>query len=104
MIMTNIYKLFKDEIWQPEDYTKNLWYQNVDELYYTTGSVDELMNGDGDTYSYRVCAEHERDGFIIVALQNDCGGDLFQAIFDLSKKVDEDKYWEDVDAEEDEDE
>lgn len=104
--MTDIYELFKKEIWKPADLTKTIWYHcAVDELTYSTGTIDELMNGEGDTYSFSVSGEFEKDGFVIFDLQDDYGGPEFQAIFDLSKKQDEDAYWESVDSEEeDEDE
>lgn len=100
--VTTIYKLFEKEIWTPDDYTQYIWFRgSVDELSFNkTGSVDELMNG--DTYSFNVSFEVKRESFVIFALQNDYGGESFQAIFDLSKKVDEDKYWEDVENEDEE--
>lgn len=100
--MTDIYKLFEKEIWTPDDYTDYVWVRgSVDELSFNKeGSVDDLMNSDGDTYTYSIHFEVERDGFVIFALQDDYGGGAFQAVFDLSKKVDCDKYWEEYEDEE----
>lgn len=102
--MTDIYKLFEKETWTPDDRTAYIWYKvAIDELSFNKDDdVNNLMNGDGLTYSYNVISEVERDGFVIFTLQNDYGGESFQAIFDLSKKVDEDKYWEEVDNEDEE--
>lgn len=100
----NIYELFKEETWKPDNLTDCLWYGDFDTLTYNKeGNVHELMNGDGNTYQYEVRSSFEKEGFIIFTLQDDYGGSSFQAVFDLSKKVDEDKYWEEVDSE-DEDE
>lgn len=102
--MTDIYELFKKETWTPDDCTAYIWTkESVDELAFNKHqNVDDLMNHEGDTYSFNVHSEIERDGYIIFALQNDYGGESFQAIFDLSKKVDADKYWEDLDNEDEE--
>lgn len=102
--MTDIYKLFKEETWKPDNLTDVCWYRGcIDELTYNKGGdIDELMNGNGNTYTYQVQSEKEKVGFVIFTLQDDYGGSSFQAIFDLSKKVDEDKYWEEVDNEDEE--
>jgi hypothetical protein len=102
--MTDIYKLFEKEIWTPDDCTAYVWTRACDDemSYNKKGRVDDLMNGDGATYSYSIQFEVERDGFVMFALQEYYGGQAFQAIFDLSKKVDEDKYWEDVENEDEE--
>lgn len=101
--MTNIYKLFKEETWKPDDLTSVIWFSGNDELTYNQHSnLHEMMNGDGMTYSYQVRGEIEKGGFVIFTLQDDCGGDSFQAIFDLSKKVDEDNYWEEFEEGEEE--
>jgi len=102
--MTDIYELFKKETWTPDDLTGYIWTkESVDELAFNKQqNVDDLMNHDGDTYSFNVHSEIERDGYVIFALQNYYGGESFQAIFDLSKKVDADKYWEDLDNEDEE--
>lgn len=102
--MTDIYKLFKKETWKPDNLTKTYWYRAcIDELTYNKGGdIDELMNGNGKTYTYQVRDEVEKEEFVIFTLQDDYGGESFQAIFDLSKKVDEDKYWEAVDNEDEE--
>lgn len=100
--MTDIYELFKEETWEPDDYTQYPWVRgSIDELSFNKeNNIDELMNCDGDTYSYNITSEFERDNFVIFTLRNDCGGESFQAIFDLSKMVDCDKYWEEYEDEE----
>lgn len=102
--MTDIFKLFEKEIWTPDDCTEYVWVRgSVDQMSFNKeGNVNDLMNSDGNTYTYDIHFEVERGGFVIFALQDDYGGSSFQAIFDLSKKIDEDKYWEEVDNEDEE--
>lgn len=102
--MTNIYELFKEEIWQPEDCTAYIWTGGYGEVSYNKDNdIDSLFNGDGDTYSGEVESEFEKDGYIIFTLKSGCGYS-YQAIFKMSNKQDEDAYWESVDNEEGEDE
>ena len=98
-MITNIYEVFKDEIWQPEDLTKVLWYEDADcnIVYSTDGIIENLFNGDGDTYSYGVYPVATKGDLRLVVLTDDCGQDSFQAIFSLKNKQDEDKYWESLD-------
>ena len=83
--MTNIYKLFEEEIWKPEDYTDCYWYEKPWELCWS----DESDNPDEWEESYssdRVREVTDKDGYRIATLDDGCGG-RYQAIFDLSKKV-----------------
>lgn len=95
----NIYDLFKEEIWQPEDCTEYVWYYSNHSVYYNKdGDVDALFNGDGNTYGGEVDFEFEKDGYVIFTLDSGCGYS-YQAIFKMSNKQDEDAYWESVDEE-----
>ena len=86
---TNIYEVFKDEIWQPEDLTDCIWHSNHGEVVYNKeGNVDDLFSGDGDTYSGCDKWRVEKEGYIIFVLDDGCGGD-YQAIFSLKNKQDE---------------
>ncbi|MNR21141.1 hypothetical protein D3C85_1380250 [compost metagenome] len=83
--MTNLIELFKDEIWKPEDYTSSWWQK-------TSWGIRWSEEGDNpdeweDEYSSeRTRCKVERDGFILIELDDDCGG-IYQAFFDKSKEV-----------------
>ena len=96
LMTTNIYEVFKDEIWQPEDLTKVLWYEDVDcnIVYNEDGCIENLFNGDGNTYSYGSYHITTKGDLHLVVLTDDCGHDSFQAIFSLKNRQDEDKYWD----------
>lgn len=108
--MTNdkLNKVFKDFIWKPEDLTKCVWTADCDELSYNSdGNIDDLMNTDGNTYSFMVEGEIEKDGVILFSLKDDFGGEPFQCYLSVDRKVDEEKYWDeysadDLDLDEDE--
>ena len=92
--MTNVYELFKDLIWVPEDFTECLWYTTGDEVYWNTeNNIDDLMTGDGETFSSEVYEETQRDGYVFYTCRDGCGG-MDQSIFKLSNKVDDNKYWD----------
>ena len=83
--MTDIYKLFEEEIWKPEDYTRFYWYEEP----WMIGWSDESGPPDEWEESYsteRVRHVTERGGYRIVTLDDGCGGQ-YQAIFDLNKKL-----------------
>lgn len=83
--MTDIYKLFEKETWKPEDYTESYWYEEIDYIHW----CDEGDNPDEWEESYssdRVREVTEKDGYKIATLDDGCGG-RYQAIFDLSKKI-----------------
>ena len=84
--MTDIYKLFEKEIWKPEDYTECFWYEGTWELSWS----DEGNNPDEweESYSFDSVRQRvEKDGYVLVTGDDGCGGQ-YQAIFDLSKKID----------------
>lgn len=86
--MTDIYKLFEEEIWKPEDYTHCYWYEKPWGLRWS----DESDNPDEWVESYssdRVWEVTEKGGYKIETLDDGCGGS-YQAIFDLSKKLEYD--------------
>lgn len=83
--MTDIYKLFEQESWKPEDYTESYWYEDIDYICW----CDEGSDPDEWEESYssdRVREVTEKDGYKIATLDDGCGG-RYQAIFDLSKKI-----------------
>lgn len=86
--------LFKDHINFPDDHTDICWTYTHEEVRYNTGNnVDDLMNGDGETYSGEdKLGEIVIDNYVLYTLDSGCGYD-YQAIFSVDKKVDQDKYW-----------
>lgn len=83
--MTDIYKLFEQESWKPEDYTNCFWYEETWGIRWS----DESSNPDEWEESYssdRVREVTEKGGYQIATLDDDCGG-RYQAVFDLSKKT-----------------
>lgn len=102
--MTNIYELFKEEIWHPDDCTEYVWYCSDGYVHYTTdNNVDDLFLGNGDSYCGEVEGELEKDGYIIFTINSGCGYS-YQAIFKMSNKQNEEKYWESYYEEQEEDE
>lgn len=72
-------ELFLEEIWFEEKYGNVHWNGE--------NNVDDLINGDGDTYSGEVRTDAvEIDGYVLYTLSNDCGGES-QLIFKLSNKI-----------------
>lgn len=99
--MTDVYKLFEDHIYLPDDFTECNWYESgCDAVYWTEeDNLDDLFNGDGETYSGEILGTPiELDGFVMFLIDNGCG-DKYQAIFSLDKKQDEDAYWESLEEE-----
>lgn len=91
--MTNVYEVFKDHIWLPDDLTDCLWYEEHRSVYWTEGDcLKDLFNGDGDTYCCEVYSQIEKDGFVMYTLFDHCGNKV-QSIFSLEKKQDQDKFW-----------
>jgi len=83
--MTDIYKLFEQESWKPEDYTQAYWYEETWGVHWS----EDSSNPDEWEESYssdRVREVTEKDGYKIATLDDGCGG-RYQAIFDLSKKI-----------------
>ena len=89
-------KLFKEHVWIPDDYTEICWCEdehNQGLIYNTDNSLDDLMNGDGHTYSGRIKSHIELDGYVLLTIDSEQGWD-YQAFFSADKKVDADKYWD----------
>lgn len=86
--MTDIYKLFEEETWKPEDYTDRFWYKDTWGIYWSEEDDEQDPEEweDGGYSSDRVRGKVERNGYMIVVLDDDCGGQ-YQAIFDLNKQV-----------------
>ncbi|MNX90370.1 hypothetical protein D3C86_1224160 [compost metagenome] len=100
--MTNVYEVFKEYIWLPDDLTDCLWYEEYRTVYWTEGDcLKDLFNGDGDTYSCEVYSQVEKDGYVMYTLFDGCGNKV-QSIFSLDKKQDQAKFWKEFE-EEDED-
>lgn len=99
--MIDIYKLFGNEIWLPDDCTNCIWHRTDCEVSWGD-DLDDLMMGDGDTYSCEVYGKVERDGYVLYTLYDGCGNKI-QAIFKLDNEVNEDEYWEAKELEESED-
>lgn len=104
MDIVELVTLFKDDVEVPDNYTDCCWYKDSGSIIVNEDDdVNELMQGDGDTYHFDVYGSPiEKDGILLYKLYN-CCGEKFQAFFSLDKKVDADKYWEDYEeGEEDE--
>lgn len=101
--MTNLYETFKDEIWGPDDNTQFSWFEKHREVHWNDDNdLADLFEGDGETYSCEMYGSGlERDGLVLYTLHNGCG-DKIQAIFDLSKKVDEDEYYNSLEEQDEE--
>lgn len=98
MFNKEIYEKFKDHIILPDDFTSAVWTYCKDSWevsWNEYGNVRDLVEGEDDTYSAEVRYGNGAvvDNYILFNLR-DYRGDTSQAIFDLSKKVDVDKYWE----------
>lgn len=90
--MTNVYEIFKDLIWTPDDFTEHLWYEQYRTVYWNeAGSIKDLLDSDEDTYSHEVYSSVERDGFVFYTLYDGCGNTV-QSIFKLSNKINLDNY------------
>ena len=85
--MTDIYKLFEDEIWKPEDFTSCLWAESGNEVIWNIdNNLKDLVDMEGATYSDEVFMEvDQRDNYVMYILRDCCGG-KYQAIFDLRNK------------------
>lgn len=82
--MTDIYKLFEDKIWKPEDYTSQVWVEEVWGMSWA-GSVEDYQEGEYYS-SERTRGCTEKDGYLLIELDDGCGN-TYQAIFDMSKKI-----------------
>lgn len=90
---TKLLKLFEDHIYFPEDYTKIHWYVSYGDavLYNTDNNLDDLLEGNGQTYSGIIKGEPiDINGYVMYTLDSECGFD-YQAIFSLALKVEEEE-------------
>lgn len=84
--MTDVYELFKEEIWMPDDFTYCIWYDNGEELSWNIeNNIEDLENGDGDTYCGEVLVNLVKGDYALYVLNDGCGN-KYQAIFDLRNK------------------
>lgn len=85
--MTDVYELFKEEIWMPDDFTNCIWCENCGELSWNLdNSIEDLENGDGNTYSAdRKVLVAEKEPYVMYIINDGCGN-TYQAIFDLRNK------------------
>lgn len=81
--------LFDTDRWRPDDCTRAFWYRKWGGFYYSENDEHYRNpdNWDGGGYSSeRVRQYVERGKWVIVTLDDDCGGQ-FQAIFSLDKEL-----------------
>lgn len=87
--MSDIYKIFEDEIWMPDDFTNCIWYDNGEELSWNLeNDIIDLENGDSATYTAEKLdggVGVVKDPYVIYTLHDGCGN-AYQAIFDLRNK------------------
>lgn len=85
-------EVFQEDRWAPYDQTRSYWYRRYGEFYYSEN--DDVKNPDewdgGGYSSERVRQFIEKDGYILVTMDDDCGGQL-QAIFKADMEVTEDE-------------
>lgn len=95
-----LFSLFSEYITKPADLTQAIWYDNFGEITWNLeNNIKDLMNYEGDTYSENGGGLVELNGYALYTLSDSCGG-YFQAFFDLSKKLDYDKYWDEQEEDE----
>lgn len=85
---------FDDHLVKPELFLEQIWFEQKYGNVHWNGenNIDDLINGDGDTYSGDVRAGAvEVDGYVLYTLGNDCGGES-QLVFKLSNKIDPKDY------------
>lgn len=95
-----LFNLFSEHITKPEDLTQAVWYDNFGTVSWNLeNDIHDLMSGQGDTYEESASSSAKLGGYILYTLSDSCGG-YFQAFFDLSKKLDYDKYWDEQEEDE----
>lgn len=85
--MADVYELFKDEIWKPDDVTNYVWYEwaGGEVFWNTENNIEDLKNGDGATYCGEVIVDVVKGDYTLYVLNDGCGN-KYQAIFDLRNK------------------
>ena len=85
--MNDVYELFKEHIYLPDDFTEVVWYEdNGTVCWNSDGSVEDLVNGNGDTYQCEIRGGGiVIDKYIMFLLDSGCGYN-YQAIFSLNNK------------------
>lgn len=82
-----LYNLFDKHINKPENHTDAVWTSDSFEVYWNEdGVVDDLLEGEGETYSSEIRRGGVEIGDYILYNLRDCTGCQYQAIFDLRKK------------------
>lgn len=86
--MNPLFELFYDDIDWPEVYNDAVWTKNGEELSYNlAGSVEDLENGDGDTYGGQILGIGvKKEGYVLYTVDSGCGYD-YQVILKLANKV-----------------
>jgi hypothetical protein len=81
-------ELFQEDRWAPYDQTRSFWYEAAGSFYYSENDeASDPEEWDGGGYSSeRVRCRVIKGDFILVTLDDDCGGQ-FQAIFSLDKEL-----------------
>ena len=81
-------ELFQEDRWAPADKTRSYWYEKWGEFFYSEN--DDVADPDewngGGYSSERVLSRVEKGGYLLVDLDDSCGGQ-FQAIFSLDKEL-----------------
>jgi hypothetical protein len=87
-----LFKIFEDHIYFPEDWTKVCWAEDFNTISYNKeDNVGDLIDGNGETYSGEVReGPIEIDGYVMYLLDSSCGFD-YQAIFSLALKVEDEQ-------------
>lgn len=85
---------FDDHLVKPDLFLEEIWFEhcNGSVSWNSENSIDDLINGDGQTYCEESYADSvEIDGFVLFTLGDSCGGQG-QVIFKLSNKIDPKDY------------
>ena len=84
---------FDEHLIKP-DVIEQIWFEDSHGVVSWNGenNIDDLLNGDGNTYSGEIRIEGiEIDGHVLYTLNNDCGGEE-QVIFSIANKIDPKDY------------
>lgn len=93
-IEKEVIQKFDEHLVKPDLFLEEFWFEDKYGNVHWNGenNIDDLINGDGDTYSECSYSDSvEIDGFVLFTLGDSCGGQG-QTIFKLSNKIDPKDY------------
>lgn len=84
-----LFQKFDEYLVKPELFLDDIWYQDTNGYVHwnSQGNMDDLMNGDGESYSEDSYGDSVTvDGYVLFMLGDSCGG-KGQVIFKLSNNT-----------------